>query len=143
MGAHAGPGGGPARPPGVWAWLAARVSKNMKAEGPLWDVNCAFVRLCVYDTQQRYPPSLPPLSTRARLRLPPPSPFSLGWSLQSPFPAPSQISMPQLRLAHDYVEAQGRLLQQLAAARGGDVEVQVGVWTNVCGGEGGRQGWRG
>ncbi|KAG2454500.1 hypothetical protein HYH02_000347 [Chlamydomonas schloesseri] len=36
-----------------------------------------------------------------------------------------QISMPQLRLAHDYVEAQGRLLQQLAAARGGDVEVQV------------------
>ncbi|EFJ42194.1 hypothetical protein VOLCADRAFT_107363 [Volvox carteri f. nagariensis] len=36
-----------------------------------------------------------------------------------------QISMPQLRKAHDYIVRQGELLAEMAAARGGDVEVKV------------------
>ncbi|GLI63565.1 hypothetical protein VaNZ11_006556 [Volvox africanus] len=36
-----------------------------------------------------------------------------------------QISMPQLRQAHDYIVRQGSLLAEMAAARGGDVEVKV------------------
>ncbi|GIL82137.1 hypothetical protein Vretimale_7105 [Volvox reticuliferus] len=36
-----------------------------------------------------------------------------------------QISMPQLRQAHDYIVRQGELLAEMAATRGGDVEVKV------------------
>lgn len=53
-----------------------------------------------------------------------------------------QISMPQLRLAHDYIEEQCRRLVELGAARGGDVEVQVGAgWEGKVGSSG--QRWRG
>ncbi|GLC39258.1 hypothetical protein PLESTB_001650700 [Pleodorina starrii] len=36
-----------------------------------------------------------------------------------------QISMPQLQKAHEYIVRQGQMLAELAAARGGDVEVKV------------------
>ncbi|KXZ43006.1 hypothetical protein GPECTOR_107g150 [Gonium pectorale] len=56
---------------------------------------------------------------------PPPLPASVAEHLFSEGRAAEHISMPQLRQAHDYIERQGRLLAELAAARGGDVEVEV------------------